>query len=162
MAKPHLARLGIAFLPVGIIAALLLANASPSENEWASDQALEAALLAPCCYNGTLTTHDSPVAHDLREEIERRHAKGESLSHIEKDMVVRYGDKVLAMPNQNRFVRLMGVTVGAAVFAAGLIFVSLRRLRRPQPTPKAAPTRTTERDEWDDRIDEELSSDPTT
>ncbi len=161
MAKPHLARLGVALLPVGIVAALLLANASSAENAWASDEALETALLAPCCYNGTLLTHDSPVAHDLRVEIKHRHESGESLSRIEKDMVLRYGDKVLAMPNQNRFVSLMGVALAAAVLAAGLLVVGIRQLRGAESKAKTRSVEKPPRDVWDDRIDEELMSDQT-
>ena len=161
VAKPKLAKLGVALAPVAIVFALLYANRSPSDGDYASDQALEAALLAPCCYNGTLTTHDSEMAHDLRLEIEHRHAGGESLRHIEKDFVARYGERVMAMPNQNRFERIMSVALAAAVVGAGILLLAVRKLGRksPAPAPSKTPVAPPARDAWDDRIDEELLAD---
>ncbi len=54
---------------VATLVALALVHGSASAGTSIGPKGLEARLLAPCCYGGTLDVHDSELAHDLRKEI---------------------------------------------------------------------------------------------
>jgi cytochrome c-type biogenesis protein CcmH len=119
-----------------------------------SARALEARLLAPCCYGSTLDIHDSELAHDLRVEIETRIAHRETPDAIQADLVARYGEKIVAARSDSP-IRTMGIVVAlAALAAAGAIGVVLRRWTRAGSAP---PPRAPERDVLDARIDADLA-----
>jgi cytochrome c-type biogenesis protein CcmH len=127
-----------------------------------SAKALEATLLAPCCWSGTLATHESPLASELREEIESRAAKGETTEAIEADMVTRYGERVRAMPSAGAFSNAIVIVIDLLLLAMGGLAVILFRWRRGHANALARRTPATEatkptRDALDDRIDAELA-----
>lgn len=143
---------------VALLSVLVLSCSSAPTDRGAA--ALEASLLAPCCYNGTLVTHESDLARSLRGEIESRVAHGETTDAIRADMVGRYGTKVLAMPSEKRFGAFAGISM---LIAAGLTVLAVLRVRswlRAAPTAAAPATSGTarRRDDYDDRIDAELDS----
>lgn len=118
-------------------------------------KALESRLYAPCCYGGTLDTHDSDLAKSLRDEIETRLSHGETTETIQSDFVTRYGEKVLAA-RSDAPIRQMGVSliIGMAIAAVALLVLVRRWTRRSTITatsPRAP------RDALDDRIDAELN-----
>jgi len=144
---------------VALLSVLALSCSSAPSDRGAA--ALEASLLAPCCYNGTLVTHESDLARSLRGEIESRVAHGETTDAIRADMVGRYGTRVLAMPSERRFGAFAGISM---LIAAGLTVLAVLRVRswlRTAPTTAAAPATAgsaRRRDDYDDRIDAELDS----
>ena len=116
-------------------------------------KALESRLWAPCCYGGTLDTHESELARSLRDEIETRLAHGDTTATIQADLVERYGDKVLAA-RSDAPIRQMGLVLAicAVILAATLAFLVRRWTRRSAaPALSSGP-----RDAFDDRIDAEL------
>ena len=117
----------------------------------AGPKALEARLIAPCCWNGTLDMHDSDLAQHLRAEIEQRWSHGETAETIQADLVGRYGARLLAAssdaPIRDMTVMLSVLLVALAI---ALGFLVRRWTRRPPATPPAV------HDELDTRIDEEL------
>lgn len=120
---------------------------------------LEGRLLAPCCWDTskqTLDIHDSPVANALKAEIRSRLQAGEAADAIEADLVLRYGEKIRAVPEGNPLKRvglLLSVLVLAAGVGLGYKLVTWRRRREESlPTPTAS-----ERDAWDDALDAELA-----
>lgn len=115
-------------------------------------KALESRLYAPCCYGGTLDTHDSELARSLREEIESRWAHGETSDAIQADMVARYGEKVLAA-RSDAPIRSMTVLVASVLGVAAIALLML--FRRWTRRPSAAGT--TPQDALDERIDAELA-----
>ena len=124
-----------------------------SEPTKAGAVALESRLYAPCCYNGTLDTHDSELARDLRHEIEGRLAKGETSEAIQSDFVARYGERVIAA-SSDAPIRGMGFAVVLLMIAAAVALgAALRRWAKKTP----ATVVTHERDELDDRVDAELA-----
>jgi cytochrome c-type biogenesis protein CcmH len=134
----------------------LLSRSSEGQPAAASDKALEAVLLAPCCWNGTLSSHDSTLASELRGEIERRVAQGESTSRVEADLVDRYGSRIRAMPTPRAFSLSVALAAGLALFAALELLLALRRWRRSDGVGEAVPAVPAARDEYDARIDAEL------
>lgn len=147
--------LTVGLVAVCAIAALTAATWSSSSTAAPSATALEGALLAPCCWNGTLATHDSPVATELRHEIEGRAASGETTTAIEADLVGRYGERIRAMPKSGAFSNALVLALDAGILALAALVVVLRRWRRAG-RDEERPTETP-RDAYDARIDDELA-----
>jgi hypothetical protein len=63
------------------------ALAQPGDPDATAEEArrLESYLVAPCCWTEPLDVHDSPLAHDLRDEISARLGRGEPALAIERD-----------------------------------------------------------------------------
>jgi cytochrome c-type biogenesis protein CcmH len=123
---------------------------------------LEQRLVAPCCWVQTLDVHDSPIALELRTEIHRRLAAGEPSSKIEADMVARYGDRIRAMPPGNPLAKVAAVVSGAVALAGVLLALLVRkwvkrdRVVRAAGAAEAPVKAAPPRDEYDDRLDEQL------
>jgi cytochrome c-type biogenesis protein CcmH len=151
---------------LSLLAALVIASRSRSPEAPASAKALEATLLAPCCYGGTLDVHDSTMAQDLRAEIEARVGRGETTSSVQAEMVARYGERVLALPHPSAFAGAVEmVMLVVAIGGFGLYFMVRRWTRGgPASSPAASPSSGScgtlvapgARDDYDDRLDEEL------
>ncbi|WP_170319812.1 cytochrome c-type biogenesis protein [Polyangium spumosum] len=120
------------------------------------ERALVGRLVAPCCWQQTLDVHAGPMADALRAEVRRRLWAGEAAEVIEADFTARYGPRVRAVPDGNPIV---GVALGLVVlsfFAAGGLFVVVRRWRRAAGTGASAPPSEAARDAYDERLDDEL------
>jgi len=91
---------------------------------------IQARFLAPCCWRESLAVHDSPVAKQLRSEIERLVASGQTESQIVDEYVARYGERILREPRGARF-QVLTITP-IAVIGVACLFVSrlLLRVRR--------------------------------
>jgi cytochrome c-type biogenesis protein CcmH len=119
---------------------------------------LEARLLAPCCYGGTLDVHDSELAHDLRKEIEDRMARGESAGAIEADFVARFGPRVRALPTEGALTTSFLVAFVAIAAAAALLFWRIRARAARAPVSPLDSLAADARDALDDELDEELAN----
>ncbi|WP_437794334.1 cytochrome c-type biogenesis protein [Sorangium sp. So ce693] len=134
-------------------AASELVDSTPAPGE----RALAARLLAPCCWDQTLDVHESEVARDLRREIHARLRRGEAADAIEQDLVVRYGERLRAAPSSGTLGQVaLGLMLGIAVTFLGL-FALLRswRSNAAQAAPSGG-TLAAARDEYDERLDDEL------
>lgn len=119
------------------------------------ERAVEARLLAPCCWNQTLDVHESDVARSLRLEIRRRLYAGEAPERVEQEIVNRYGDEIRATSPRDRLsALLLALLVGAVLVGVGLLRL-LRRWQRNAPHP-TKPEGAAPRDADDERLDEEL------
>jgi cytochrome c-type biogenesis protein CcmH len=142
-----------------LLSVLVLCIGVRAEPRVDGEVALEQRLMAPCCWVQTLDVHDSPIAEELRAEIHRRLKAGEPAASIEADFVRRYGERIRAMPPGNPLGKT-AVVVLAAIAAAGLMLIAIvRRWVKRQGVADAATAARTdapERDEWDDKLDEQL------
>jgi cytochrome c-type biogenesis protein CcmH len=103
-------------------------------------RALEERFIAPCCWTEPLSTHDSPLAHELREELRVRLTAGESPASIEASMVERYGERVLSTPPG---IEPIAAGMLAAILLVGLVLYARRRRSTgdlPPPAEHAPPT----------------------
>lgn len=121
---------------------------------------LEGRLLAPCCWDSsrqTLDIHGSPIANELRREIRRRLKAGEAWESVEADLVKRYTTKILAAPPDSPIAHLGTLLSFGLVGAGGLAVLLVSRWRRRAPERKnPGEAASTSRDEWDERLDDEL------
>jgi cytochrome c-type biogenesis protein CcmH len=116
------------------------------------EKSVEARLLAPCCWNGTLDVHESDLATALRKEIRARLRGGEDVEAVEEALVARYGERMRAAPKSERVGLLLGAGVLGVLLAAAAL---LRKVVRPA-APAAAVAAGEAADEWDRRLDDEL------
>ncbi len=148
----------LAVLTLGTCAA-----SGPPDEVSARARALESRLRAPCCWIQTLDVHESELSTKLREEIEERLRRGETSVAIEDDFAARYGERVRAVPRgmnpMGRVPALLGIGIVTSFF--GLLSLVRRWRRRAGDSlpisTAGAPTTTKTRDEYDDRIEDELS-----
>ena len=121
-------------------------------------RAIEGRLLAPCCWKQTLDVHESPLADQLRSEIRARLRRGEAGASIEADMVVRYGERVRAVPAGRDTRSTVPVFVGVAMLGSvvALAFAVRRWTRRHVDPAPPAPTPLASKNAYDARVDEEL------
>ena len=151
-------RFALRTLVIACVLVLCSCSSAPAER---GALGVEATLLAPCCFNGTLDSHESELARTLRAEIEERVAHGEPTAAIQASMVDRYGPRVLAMPNEQHFGLVLSVAALAAALAIGFTVFCVRtwfRKDRRQGSPPSVPGATAFKDAYDERIDAELNA----
>jgi cytochrome c-type biogenesis protein CcmH/NrfF len=112
------------------------------------------------CPRESIVTCQCGVADKFRSEVRGMMAKGMTVEEIKAEWARRYGPQALMVPpneGANRLLYLvpLAAIVGMAAFAVTL----LRRLRRRADEKAAAapaPVAGQKRDEYDDKLDEEL------
>ena len=73
--------------------------AAPPPDAAARSERLFAQFLSPCCWSETLAVHRSPEAREIRTDIERRIAAGETDDQIKQALVQAYGRRILVVPD---------------------------------------------------------------
>lgn len=144
------------------------AAAPVTEEPAPGEKKLLSRLVAPCCWNQTLDIHGGAAPDQLRAELRARLRAGETPEQIERDMVARYGERVLAVPPGSPIGTIALLLVGLAIVAGGAVVMMLRRWRRAgEAAAEGAPGATRAgaaaerdgrdgRDAYDERLDEEL------
>jgi len=138
------------------------AAATPPDGWAPGEVALQARIVAPCCWNQTLDVHASALADALRLEVHERLRAGETRERIEDDLAARYGERVRAVPRGADRRAFVALGVSAFLLCAGLFaLLLLWRLRRRGdafPQELAEPAEAQARDAYDDRLDDELAA----
>ena len=83
---------------------------------------IQARFIAPCCWHENLAVHNSPVAEQMRAEIEQMVLQGQTEDQIVDRYVSRYGEKILGEPRGRIFWTLTIVpliAIAAASIALG-------------------------------------------
>lgn len=121
-------------------------------------------LLCMCgCPRETLGTCTCGTAHQIRDELRAELVEGRTLTQIQDAYVERFGPQALAVPRNKGASRLLYIVPLAAIaLGAGFVAVTLRRWRRRSEEQAAGPAESKPvaargRDDYDDRLDEELS-----
>ena len=142
-----------------VVGALLLGSqgsAMAAPDLAPGETALQARLIAPCCWNTTLDVHESEIATSLRAEIHARLTAGEAAAAIEDDLAGRYGEKIRAVPKGRDVRGDWSIAIGIAGLAIGLALVLMVRgwaRRKPAPVVPAAPRDPAEEARLDDELD---------
>jgi cytochrome c-type biogenesis protein CcmH len=93
---------------------------------------LYSSFMAPCCYGGDLTLHNSPTASDLRARISHMVDEGKTDEEIKNVLVAEYGKKVLAIPEGGAHTWLFSAPGFFVVLGLVVVGFVLRRMRRAQ------------------------------
>jgi cytochrome c-type biogenesis protein CcmH len=109
-----------------------------AENRQDAEKAreIEDNLIAPCCWSQPVSQHYSEVAEQIRNEVSAMVAAGKSRQEILDYFASKYGERILATPRPRGFNAIVYVLPWAALaVGAGLLFIMLKKLRSPVPTP---------------------------
>jgi cytochrome c-type biogenesis protein CcmH/NrfF len=128
-------RTTLALLAGGVCATRLHADLANGD---ARLETLYGSFIAPCCWQENLRVHRSPMADEMRQEIQRRVAQGESDEKIKAAFVARHTLRVLSMPEGNRARWLSWTPIAATAAGLGFLAVVLKRSVKPQPPIDAA------------------------
>lgn len=116
---------------VGLVALAIGASGSdgpPSDPERAL--AIAASVRCPTCAGQSVAASDAPAAAQIRAEIDRRVAAGESDDRIKASLVAAYGESILLNPPASGVAGLVWVLpVAALVFASVGLALAFRRWR---------------------------------
>jgi cytochrome c-type biogenesis protein CcmH len=120
---------------------------------------LETLLIAPCCFSQQVSVHQSPAADEVRQDIRKRLAAGETREHILDAYVAQYGKRILSQPPAEGMTRVLYILPPLAfVLTAALVVVRVRRYTAPHasraPVAHATPSPADERHRA--KLDEEL------
>ncbi len=99
-------------------------------------QELEKQLVAPCCWGGTLDGHSSKMAEDMKAEIRRNLAAGQTEEQIMTAYVAKYTERVRAAPQAKGLGVLLWVLPPFALLAASILVIFLLRKWVQSSPPK--------------------------
>jgi cytochrome c-type biogenesis protein CcmH len=119
-------------LGVVVIAALVVGTrpeGTRTDEERAA--AIAATVACPACSGQSVASSDAPAAANLRNDITRRVAAGETDDEIRAAYAARFGDEILLNPPRSGAAGLVWVIPVVGVVAAGAgLTVAFRRWRR--------------------------------
>ena len=118
-------------------AALAEERAAAAADSEARARALEARLMAPCCYAQTVDLHESDAARQVRAELRQWLGEGLSDQQILKRFAERYGARILAVPPAqgfNRWLYWLPILLSAAA-TAGVVWLLWLWRRRSRGAP---------------------------
>jgi cytochrome c-type biogenesis protein CcmH len=148
-------RLAIALLALALVTSVTACGAS---NKHPTQQEIEAELVCPTCHE-PLDESNSQIAQQMKVEIARGIAAGETKSQIENALVAQLGPDILGVPRTHGFDLLAwllpfaGIAIGAVALGAGAWYWSHNRESDdPPPEPGSGLG-----DELERRIDDELA-----
>ena len=120
---------------------------------------LEAMLIAPCCFSQQVSVHHSAAADEVRQDIRKRLAAGETREHILDAYEAQYGKRVLAEPPAEGIARMLYVLPPLVfVLTAALVVVIVRRFATSR-SPEARVSYSTAlpaEERYREELDEEL------
>jgi cytochrome c-type biogenesis protein CcmH len=145
-----------------IAAALLLVFSTPAAADRIEDEAraIEAMLVAPCCWSQQVSVHQSEAATEIKRDVRAALRAGRSRREIVDGYVQRYGTRILIEPPARGFGAWLYVlpVVTLLVSAAGLGLVVRRFASRgasaPKPEERAAPADELAQQRLDDELRE--------
>jgi len=129
----------VKLLVLTLVALVLAAPAVASEQHPTLPE-LEGQLMCPICEGETLAQSDSAPAQQIKAYIQRRIDQGATRSQIKHELVVMWGQRILAAPPPHGFdllawlLPIVGVLGGAAVL--GVLAWRWTREREPEPAPQ--------------------------
>lgn len=100
--------------------------------ERARFQALTRELRCPKCQNQDLADSNAPIAGDLRREIQRQLAAGQSDEQIIAYLEQRYGEFIRYRPPFEARTLLLWLLPGVGLLGGAGVLVALTRRRRPE------------------------------
>ncbi len=121
----HLVTLVMVLLVAGSAADLRATEPSKegSIDTEAAARLLERELVAPCCWNQTLASHQSTLADEMRREIRRRLQAGETPETITRSYIEMYGPRILARPPPGGGRRLLYLLPSGFLLVFGLVLI---------------------------------------
>lgn len=144
-------------LPFLTVLLVLLATPAPAQDVERDARAIEAMLVAPCCWTQQVSLHQSEAATKIKQEIRLALREGRTRDQILDAYVTQYGPAILIEPPVRGFGAslyvLPVVALAASVLLVGMVVRRFTRRGQAAEQPEAAPVAT---GALADRLDEEL------
>jgi cytochrome c-type biogenesis protein CcmH len=117
---------------------LLALLAAPSAD---TQRHIEERFIAPCCWSESVAVHRSEVAAEMRAEIQKRLAAGQSEDQIVSFFVSKYGERILMEPRGANAVWLTMMPWVALVLGLLMLtwFIRRRSAREPAQAARSLP-----------------------
>lgn len=152
---------------IGMLLAGVLLTAGPAMSQGARNiepeaRAIEAQLVAPCCWSQQVSVHQSEAASQIKADVRQALLEGRTKDEILESYVDKYGPQILIEPPARGFgASLYVIPVIAFVLSAAGVGVLVRRFARRGATPAEAPAigapKPVENGDLAARLDDELS-----
>jgi cytochrome c-type biogenesis protein CcmH len=143
---------------VAVLLTVAAAGSGPPSDLDRDARALDAMLIAPCCFSQQVAVHQSAAAAEVRRDVRARLAAGQQRQEILDAYVAQYGLRILAEPPNAGFDRTLHLFPGIAGAVTLLVLVvAVRRLSGRSTDygdPDTPPMRVAPDD--DTRLDDEL------
>jgi cytochrome c-type biogenesis protein CcmH len=145
-------------LPFYFILVVLLASPAVAQEMEREARAIEAMLVAPCCWTQQVSLHQSEAATRIKREIRAALGQGRTRDQILDSYVAQYGPAILIEPPARGFgASLYVLPVVALLGSALLVGAVVRRFTRRGQAPSANAAQPLEAgDALSERLDEEL------
>jgi len=89
---------------------------------------VEQRLLSPCCYSQAVGEHLSAEAAEMRDEIEKMAASGQSETDIIEHYKAQYGERILVVPDGGTGTILFILPMVAVILLLAILVSILRRM----------------------------------
>lgn len=128
----------LAIAAVAIVSMTAATFGSPQEDE---ARAIEALLIAPCCFTQQVSVHQSPAADEVRRDIRARLAAGQARQQILEAYEAQYGRRILAVPPARGFdLTLYAMPLAIFLGSIAVLTVVVRRFAGRQPAAAGMPS----------------------
>jgi cytochrome c-type biogenesis protein CcmH len=127
----------VTWLPFVFSLAVVSLGSVPGPDLEREARAIEAMLVAPCCFTQSVAVHQSAAAAEVREDVRARLAAGETRQQILDAYVRRYGKRVLTEPPAAGFDAAL--YVAPVIVFLGSIVLMLAVVRRFTAPPGGVP-----------------------
>lgn len=137
------------------VALLVTIQATPADLEREA-RALEATIIAPCCYSQQVSVHQSPAADEVRKDVRARLAAGQTREQILNAYVGQYGKRILAQPPAEGFDLALYVLPPLLLLGSAAMVIWLVRRFSGRAVAVAEPALATPAGDYDQKLDDEL------
>lgn len=136
--------------------------ASPAANDTSKVVSLDevnkiaSKLMAPCCWSGTVDSHQSPAAEEIKVQIGAALQQGYTEKQILDSFVAAYGERILAKPKAVGFNLMAWILPALAIVFGGIAAWKFLR-HSSQPPAKIKPSKPAPSDDpYAQRLEREL------
>ncbi len=113
-------------------------------------------LMAPCCWSGTVDSHQSPAAEEIKAQIRAALQQGYTERQILDSFVAAYGERILAKPKAVGFNLMAWILPAIAILLGGVGAWKFLR-HSSQPPAKVKPAKPAPSDDpYVQRLEREL------
>ncbi|MDZ7404724.1 MAG: cytochrome c-type biogenesis protein CcmH [candidate division KSB1 bacterium] len=115
-------------------------------------------LMAPCCWSGTVDSHQSPAAEEIKVQIRAALQQGYAERQILDNFVAAYGERILAKPKAVGFNLMAWILPAIAIVLGGIgAWKFLRHSSQPQAEIRPAKPAPSD-DPYAQRLERELEA----
>lgn len=119
-------------------------------------RALDAMLIAPCCYSQQVSVHMSPAADEVRKDVRARLAAGQTREQIVNAYVGQYGKRILAEPPAEGFDLALYVLPPLLLLGSAAVVIWLVRRFSGRAGAVAEPAPAAVSGDYDQKLDDAL------